>query len=179
MHRALLRFEQRCIAAGLLVALLAACAAAPQAVPAALQPAGHGTPALTLAARGVQIYECRAGAANAGPAWAFVAPDAELLDAQGRLAGHHGAGPSWQLRDGSRITGSVAARAEAAEPGAIPWLLLTARADPAPGALAPVTHVQRINTHGGQAPGSGCSASTLGTQTRVAYTADYRFLVAR
>ena len=63
--------------------------------------------AFTLAARGVQIYECRAGA------WAFVAPEAELFDADGRSAGSHGAGPFWQARDGSRIVGAVKRRAEA------------------------------------------------------------------
>ncbi|WP_395701530.1 DUF3455 domain-containing protein [Aquabacterium sp.] len=179
MHRPLPRFERRCVAAGLLVALLAACAAVPQGVPAPLQPGGSSSPALTLAARGVQVYECRSAGTAAAPAWAFVAPEAELLDAQGRLAGHHGAGPFWQLRDGSRIAGSVAARADAPEPGAIPWLLLTARAESAPGALAAVTHVQRINTRGGVAPATGCSPATLGAQARVAYRADYRFLVAR
>lgn len=123
--------------------------------------------AFTLSARGVQIYECRAGA------WAFVAPEAELFDAEGRSAGTHGAGPFWQARDGSRIVGAVKRRAEAPQPGAIPWLLLVAHGHGSAGLFGEVSSIQRVNTRGGSAPNGTCTDA--GRLLRVAYTADYRF----
>ena len=61
--------------------ILAACASQPvdSGIPAALVPA-DGKVVERFAARGVQIYECKANAAG-GQAWAFVAPEAELFDA--------------------------------------------------------------------------------------------------
>ena len=41
--------------------------------------------------------------------------------------------------------------------------------------LARTTFIQRINTVGGLAPETGCGASTLNTETRVDYQADYVF----
>jgi hypothetical protein len=148
------------------------------AVPAAIDAGPQVALVATLAARGVQVYECRAGQ---GPgvhaAWAFVAPEAELLDAEGRVVGHHGAGPSWQAGDGSRVDGLVQARAEV--PGAIPWLLLTATAGGAPGRFSGVSHVQRVDTHGGLPPVAPCTKASLGRTERVPYTAVYHFLTRR
>lgn len=154
----------RSAAPALGTALLAACAAA---VPPALQPAAGTTLTLAAAARGVQIYECRDGR------WAFVAPQAELFDAAGQTIGTHGAGPFWQARDGSRVVASVQASTAAPAAGAIPWLLLSARADERSGLLAGVTHIQRINTAGGSAPASACT--TPGQRLHVPYRADYHF----
>ena len=163
--------------AGSLSALmLAACASAP-AVPAALVPAGE-TAVGRVAARGVQIYECRAKTGATGAEWAFVGPEAELLDASGAPAGKHYAGPHWEDRDGSRIVGSVKARADAPIAGAIPWLLLTTRSVGGSGRLAKVTSIQRVNTVGGVAPVGGCDAGTLGRSARVPYTADYVLFAA-
>jgi hypothetical protein len=162
-------------AAGLLAA---GCASAPPAadVPAALQPAGERA-AFTLFARGVQIYECRA-AAGAAPAWAFVAPEAELLEKSGgAAAGTHGEGPFWRSNDGSQIVGRVAARADAPVAGAIPWLLLSTMPSTAPGRMASISSVQRIHTVGGVAPTGGCTAADVGKRARVPYTSDYVFLV--
>lgn len=134
----------------------------------------------TLAAHGVQIYECRAAEGAAAPGWAFVAPDADLFDAAGKRVGKHGAGPYWQHEDGSRFVGSVKARADAPRPGAIPWLLLEAKQDgPKAGAFARVSSVQRVETVGGVAPADGCSAATLGKRVHVAYRADYVLNVPR
>ncbi|MDR7335985.1 DUF3455 domain-containing protein [Roseateles asaccharophilus] len=149
-------------------AALVGCNAVPP-VPDVLRPAPGATLALTLGARGVQIYDCRDGQ------WAFVAPQAELFDAAGRPAGTHGAGPFWQHSDGSRILASVSARADAPAAGAIPWLLLAAR--PAPesastGALVGITQIQRVNTAGGMAPSGACQP---GHPLRVPYRADYHF----
>lgn len=167
---------------GVLVALAAAtvlagaCGSAPVSVPSALQAAGH-KPAFTLFARGVQIYECTA-ASGAAPAWVFVAPEAELFDSASSSAviGTHGAGPFWRAGDGSRTVGKVKARVDAPAAGAIPWLLLETTSDAAPGRLARVTHVQRVNTVGGVAPAGACGE--VGRRARVPYTSDYVFLVS-
>jgi hypothetical protein len=155
---------------------LAGCAGALQGpvVPAALTPPAAARALHTVAATGVQIYECRR--ANDGSAgWAFVAPEAELFDARGQRVGTHGAGPVWQASDGSRIVGRVLSRADAPQAGAVPWLLNEAHNAGRPGAYSAITHVQRLNTHGGTAPATACTADRLGQSARIAYTADYRF----
>lgn len=158
--------------AALATVMFAACASPPAVDwPAALAPAPAETLLMTVPARGVQIYECRGSAA--GAAWTFVAPEADLFDSLGRPIGTHGAGPSWQARDGSRVEGTLAARAEAPSADAIAWLLLTTRDAGPAGRFSGVTRIRRIHTAGGLAPRSGCSADTLGATARVPYTADY------
>jgi hypothetical protein len=98
--------------------LLAACASAPP-VPAAIDSGADEAPALTVGAAGVQIYECRNPAAGGTPQWVFVAPEAQLFDGQRRPVGRHGAGPVWLADDGSRLKGSVKARADAASAGGV------------------------------------------------------------
>ncbi|HKD27300.1 MAG TPA: DUF3455 domain-containing protein [Xanthobacteraceae bacterium] len=149
-------------------------------VPDRLRPPANEAPALMLSAKGVQIYECRSKADQAGPyEWIFVAPEAELFDVHGSKAGRHYAGPHWESNDGSKIVGTVKERADATEAGAIPWLLLTAKSVGPDGTLSKITSVQRVHTAGGVAPKSGCSSATAGTQVRVDYTADYYFFAAR
>jgi hypothetical protein len=126
----------------------------------------------------VQVYECRAAGAGAPPGWVFVAPEAELFDVRDRRVGEHGAGPFWAAADGSRIVGTVVARADAPKAGAIPWLLLRTRSSGGGGRFSAVSHVQRIHTEGGAAPARGCDAAAhLGRQARVPYRADYRLFV--
>ncbi|MBK9135973.1 MAG: DUF3455 domain-containing protein [Betaproteobacteria bacterium] len=176
--------------------LLAACAGgtALVAMPPADVPAAIAAPAgqvleVAVAARGVQIYECRAtpgsAAGTARPEWAFVAPEATLLDAQGRTVGQHGAGPHWTFDGGTpaaarfpgRVTGRVTGRAEAPRAGAIPWLRLDVAAGP--GAGGSLGSIQRVNTIGGLAPATPCDTTVAGQRVRVPYTADYRFYAAR
>jgi hypothetical protein len=161
-------------------ALLAACAARPvqPVLPANLQPPDAPSVLTILAAKGVQIYECRARKDQPGAAeWAFVAPEAELFDGQGRRVGKHYAGPSWEADDGSKLAGSVKARADAPNADSIPWLLLSVRSVGAEGAFSKATYIQRINTLGGQPPAAdACTPATLGKVERVGYTADYRLL---
>ena len=144
-------------------------------VPDTLKPAATESALATVAARGVQIYECRAKKDDArSTEWAFVAPEADLFDAQGRPVGKHYAGPKWESADGSKVAGTVKARADAPRAGAIPWLLLTTRSEGPDGAFAKATSIQRINTVGGVAPAADdCTAASLATSARVAYTADY------
>jgi hypothetical protein len=170
---------KRTLLAASLSIVLAACASKPAAppvqVPDSLKPSASEIAMGGVAARGVQIYECRVKKDNPqATEWAFVAPEADLFDAQGKLLGKHYAGPHWESTDGSKVVGSVKARADAPQAGAIPWLLLTTRSVGPAGAFAKVTSIQRISTVGGAAPAAdGCTATSLGKGARVAYTADY------
>ena len=162
------------LAAALLT--LAACTSLESVeVPAALRTAPNEKLAYWVPARGMQIYECRQRASGAGFEWAFIAPDAELLDAFGNFIGHHGAGPYWQSNDGSRVVGAVKARADAPTKSAIPWLLLTTKSNGSPGRFSQVTSIQRVNTVGGIAPATGCSEESLAMTAHVPYSADYVF----
>ena len=127
-----------------------------------------------LDASGVQVYECRAKAGDAGAAeWVFIAPEAQLFDADGLPVGKHYAGPTWESNDGSKVVGAVKAKADAPDAGAIPWLLLATHSTGGSGAFANVTSVQRVATSGGVAPSAGCSTATIGQQARVPYKAQY------
>ena len=148
-------------------------------VPEALKPSANEKLAMIVAAKGVQIYECRARKDGAGVEWAFVAPDAELFDARGLAIGRHGAGPYWQARDGSRIVGTLQARADAPVTSAIPWLLLATKSTGPDGTFGKVTSIQRINTVGGIAPSTPCTRDATGTSVRIDYTADYRLFAPR
>ena len=142
--------------------------------------AAQGERLLTvLMAKGVQIYECRAKADQAGVVeWSFVAPEAELLDARGQRVGKHYGGPSWEAADGSKVIGTVKARADAPKDGAIPWLLLSIQSVGGAGAFSGVSSIQRVNTVGGVAPPAAlCTAASVGKTERVGYTADYRLWV--
>ena len=159
---------------------VAACATTPAIdVPRALDPPADQSLAMVVGAKGVQIYECRARQDGSGFEWVFVAPEAELLDRFGRRVGTHGAGPFWQADDGSRVVGTVKARADAPVAGAIPWLLLVTRSDGPAGSLSKVSSIQRVNTAGGVAPAGGCGPEARSTIARVAYTADYRLFAAK
>jgi len=176
--------NRKILVAGLSL-IVAACASRPPvptvAVPPNLQPAPNEVALMAVAARGVQIYECRAKKDDPNATeWAFVAPEADLFDAQGKPVGKHYAGPHWESTDGSKVVGSMKARADAPQAGAIPWLLLTTKSDGGSGAFANVTSVQRVNTVGGVAPAAdGCTSASLGKGARVAYTADYLMFGAK
>jgi hypothetical protein len=132
--------------------------------------------AMIVPAKGVQIYECRAGKAGEGAyEWAFVGPEADLFDTRGMNIGRHYAGPHWESTDGSKIVASAKASAVSPEAAAIPWLLLGAKSVGPEGAFSKVSSIRRVHTVGGIAPGSGCSAAAAGSVVRVPYTADYFF----
>lgn len=136
-------------------------------VPEAIKvPAGNKKIA-AMPARGVQTYQCTAGA------WTFLQPDAILVN-RGRAEVLHSKGPVWtSTRDGSSVT--AAAQANSPVPNAIPQLLLKSTGNRGPGIFANVTFIQRLNTTGGVAPTGAC---TDGTTASVPYTADYTFWVA-
>ena len=147
----------------------------PAGVPASLAPAADQTIKGKYNAVGVQIYVCTATAASPTPAWTFVAPQANLLKDNGQLVGTHFIGPTWQGNDGSSVVGVKAAGATV-DATALPWLLLTAKSHAdEPGFFADVTSIQRLSTVGGNAPATGCDATTLGTLVQVPYSAEYVF----
>jgi Protein of unknown function (DUF3455) len=134
--------------------------------------------ALVARATGFQIYVCRSDA-DGKPAWTLKAPDAQLFDQHGNAIGKHFAGPTWQHNDGSEITAKMAAKIDAPDAGAIPWLLLNVTGHSGSGAFSRVTTIQRINTVGGLAPASGCGDSNREAEFKSSYSADYYFYAPR
>jgi hypothetical protein len=129
---------------------------------------------------GVQIHACDATAD--GYAWRLVAPRATLYADNGKLVATHFGGPTWQATDGSKVLGQRV-DGVTVDPGAIPWLLLSAAstsAGPDGDRLAATTYIQRLATTGGLTPpAADCNASTAGTVHEVPYTADYAFWKAQ
>ena len=135
-------------------------------------PQGHKV-ALTAFGRGTQNYACQANAAQTGFEWAFKAPEASLFDASNTKIASHFGGPTWEAPDGSRVVGEVKARV--ASPNTIPWLLLSAKSTAGTGLFGKTAFIQRLSTTGGSAPSTGCDASTVGSEARMAYTSLYVF----
>ena len=150
--------------------LLLAVPAIAREIPATLAPPQQGALIGKYAAKGVQIYVCIIK--GSVTEWSFKAPEAELVDAQGRPFARHYAGPTWEAPDGSKIVGTVLASEPAPKAGAIPWLLLSTESS-ASGVLAGVHFVQRVNTSGGVGPTGACPM--VGTERRVDYAAAYIF----
>lgn len=132
-------------------------------------------PVLKLAARGAQVFRCEKRD-NHG-AWIFRQPDAELLDATGKVVGRHGANFSFEHADGSRLLSTIVAHDDAPKPTDLRWLLLTTKSY-GKGAFEGVTHVQRVNTSGGMPP-AGCDLAHAGRVLRVDFTSDFVFYRAR
>jgi hypothetical protein len=151
------------------VAILAAGAASAQ-IPDAVAAPNEAVVA-TVHAEGAQIYDCKADAGGK-LVWQFREPIATLL-IDGKTVGRHFAGPSWELADGSAVTGKIAGRAAGATPKDIPLLKLEAASHRGSGQLTGVTTIQRLNTKGGVVEGTCDSA---GAFLSVPYSADYTFL---
>ncbi len=151
----------------------------PKNTPVALKPAANQTLALKLAATGFQIYDCKANATTGAFAWTFRAPSAELKDPiYGNKVGTHYAGPTWEDKWAhSTVVGKVAVNVPSPVPTKdIPWLLLDGVSHAAPkGIFSEITTIQRLNTKGGVAPTTGCSAATAGAVANIPYTSDYFF----
>ena len=167
-----------------------------------LVPAGN-TVFLKGSAVGTQNYICQSSAT--GFFWKFVAPQATLFvnfrvgpyEITQQIATHFLSPnpveggtprPTWQ---GSVDTSIVWGKAVASSTdpayvasGAIPWLLVQvvgAQDGPMGGSLlSAATYVHRVNTSGGVAPSTGCSAAAnVGALALVPYTTDYYFYKAR
>jgi len=124
---------------------------------------------LIVHAIGTQNYTCT----GAGT-WSAAVPQADLFADNGHQIGTHFAGPTWQLKDGSKVLG-MRLKGVTVGTDAIPWLLLKA-VTTIPGAdgdrLVPTTFIQRVHTTGGLPPAGACSPEAT---VRVPYTADYYF----
>lgn len=148
-----------------LVAVPAQLALAQGTEPDPLQPRAGQDVVWRSKASGVQIYRCD----DAGAAWTFVEPAAELA----RGAIHYGEnGPNWQsVEDGSLVRGQAIATRPNDE-GDIPDLLVEAVENRGDGVLGGVDFIQRLRSRGGVAPAGPC---TPGAEQGVPYTARYVF----
>ncbi len=135
-------------------------------------PAGNNA-ILTVHAKGDQIYQCVLNKDEYS--WQLQAPDAKLFDEQGHVVGNHYSGPIWEYKEGSRVVGKVVKKIDKTPESAISWLLVEIIGHKGNGLFSNVSYINRINTHGGLPPLSGCDANHLGGEKRVAYTADYIF----
>jgi hypothetical protein len=146
---------------------------APDVPEAIALPAGL-EPVLFVHASGSQVYTCLVGA-DGKFTWTLKGPEAELQDRKDKVIGQHSAGPTWKLKDGSEVTGRAAAHVDSLDSDSIPWLLLNVTSNSGKGQLAGVTAIQRVHTHGGKPPSSGCDESHKDAETKSKYTADYYF----
>lgn len=118
-------------------------------------------------AGGVQAYTCAAGT------WKLLEPAAVLVDGDSKPVMLHSRGPVWvSTVDGSAVEAGAVDGAKVDRPGAIPELLLKAKAVRGDGLLGGVTYVQRLDTEGGVAPTGTCQADAL---VSVPYNALYAF----
>ncbi len=160
---------------------------------------GHG-----VGTQNYVCLPCGAGTQNpvcqppaSGFAWTLFTPQATLFNGQARQVITHFFSPNphengtirvtWEhSRDTSTVWGVLvqpSTDANFVAPNAIPWLLL--KVDPKTGVqdgptggdtLTATTFIQRLNTHGGNAPSNGCAApGDVGKKAFVPYTADYFF----
>jgi hypothetical protein len=129
---------------------------------------------LVAHASGEQIYKCT-GDATLSLGWTFKEPKAQLFDSQGKVIGRHYAGPTWELNDGSAITGRTAPYEEYPDDNSIAWLRINVVSHSGKGLLNQVTTVQRINTKGGKPPDGPCDATIANNEVKSSYTADYYF----
>jgi hypothetical protein len=163
-----------------IMGLLAGCAVSPAVktddIPAPLRVSTKAVLTQQAHAAGVQIYRCRADKDDAARfEWLLKEPEADLFDHAGNKIGKHYAGPSWEAKDGSKVTGEVVARANSPDPNAVAWLLLSAKSTSGNGIFRDVRFIQRLRTVGGNAPSDGCNQASAGREVRVQYSAEYWF----
>jgi hypothetical protein len=138
------------------------------AVPAGLRPV------LFAHAKGSQIYTCQQGASKHFE-WTLKGPDAELKDRKDKVIGQQVSGPTWKLKDGSEVTGKPAAQVDSLDSESVPWLLIDVINNSKKGALAEVTKIQRVHTHGGKPGNDVCDEAHRSAESKSDYTADYYF----
>lgn len=156
----------------------------PSLPPSLAPPEGAHRVIARASATGTQAYRCAPSSPEGGGAfgWTFLGPEAALTGCDGAPLGRHyaseggAAAPEWQALDGSFVVGKKVASEAAAEPGAVPWLLLQVTGSGGSGALNGVAYVQRTATKGGVAPTDGCDAARAGAVVKVPYSAEYWFL---
>jgi hypothetical protein len=164
----------------LVSALLAATAVIPALavadVPQSIQvPAGH-TLALETVGVGEITYECRTKEDAAGETeWFFVGPQAALNDRSGKQLGKYWGPPAtWEMEDGSKVTGKQLAVAPSGE-GNLPYQLVEANPADGKGVLEGTRYIQRTALKGGVPPKTACTSDNKGAKETVQYQADYLF----
>jgi hypothetical protein len=151
-------------------------------IPAAIElpanlPGGNSRIA-TYYAEGVQKYKAqvKTGTVPVQYEWVFVAPKADLFNANNQKVGTHGAGPYWALSATDSIFAQhfTPVKSVAVESASIPWLQLMPKAGKiATGVFAGTDYIQRIATTGGKAPAT--APQNITDTAEVFYTAVYRF----
>jgi len=175
----------------------------PPAVPTNIQVPTGNKAFLVGHAVGTQNYIC--APSGIGVKFVLFTPQATLFDNDGeqlithyfspnpfetntdpKVLGDHTIRATWEdSKDTSTVWGQVkpgnsSSDANFVEQGAIPWLLVTKVGDqsgPTGGdRLTATTFIQRVNTHGGLAPSTGCALpEDIGNTAFVPYSTDYYF----
>ena len=147
----------------------------PPMPPALVVPAG--ATGIHAHAVGAQIYTCTAsgGADTGATTYARVSRlRTPLYDESGVQVETHGPGRAGRTPTEASPTGrrwpSRIHRCRTRSRG-----LLRVASTSGTGAFSDVTYVQRLSTTGGKAPATGCDSTTVGTDTRADYMADYYF----
>jgi hypothetical protein len=142
---------------------------------------------------GTQNYICLP--AGTGFAYSLFTPQATLFDDNNEKIISHFFAPNpgenrtiratWEYKDTSTVFAATVLNGASTDPdfveeGAIAWLKLEVKNHldgPTGGVkLSRTTFIQRLNTHGGLAPATGCASLTdVGTRAFVPYRADYFF----
>ena len=112
-------------------------------LPDAIAAAGESL-VTTAHAVGNQVYECEFDTVG-NLVWQFREPIAALF-ASGKTVGRHYAGPTWELIDGSGVSGKIVSHAPGASPADIPILNLEVTSRRGQGQLSLVSTIQRRNT---------------------------------
>ena len=150
---------------------LTACAAkealTPPGAPPAMRVAKNEVLALEAFASGAQVYEC--GAAGQ---WLPRDAEADLADRQGKKLGTLSAGPTWEARDGGKVTGELKAQEPGRTRDDLAWALFAASSAPRGGMLGRTSSIQQMDTVGGKAPAASCKP---GDRARVPLKATYYF----
>ena len=168
-------------AALLSILTLAGCAGMPENMAPPPLPTAVTVPhgyrhAMTLKAVGTLNYECRPRPGMSGVyGWVLAAPDARLLHWSGLGVGRYYGGPTWEYRDGSKLTGRVIATSPADD---LPTQLIRAKPTGRKGELSDVAYIQRLNAFSGE-PRAPCDEVHVGRGDKIDFSADFLFYVPR
>jgi hypothetical protein len=120
---------------------------------------------------GAQIYTCSKNAKGTLE-WTFREPIASLMQ-DGKTAGRHFAGPTWEFADSTHVAGKAAGKAPGKTAKDIPWLKLAIAEPASSGPAGGATTVLRINTRGGAFDGICTQEGELRAEP---YAATYVFV---
>ena len=137
-------------------------------MPAELSRSGD-TVIMSLVVQGVQVYECKRSEGKLQ--WIYTGPRAPLMK-DGQVIGRFFTGPTWQLNDGSSLTGGVVAAKPAPSEKDYPWQRFDV-VSKGQGAFTGATSIVQIDTHAGMLQGECIEVATVAGEP---YAATYVFL---